>query len=148
MTEQLPHPCIEWEGWKSGGYGYTSLAPNTKMVGAHRVAYCVEHGLDLSAIEGKVIRHKCDNPLCVQPSHLEVGTYQDNMNDKMERGRHRSLTGSKHQNSKLTESIVLSIRERYKPRCKVNGSHALAKEFGVNQGLISQVVNRKIWRHI
>ena len=147
MTEQLTHPCIAWEGpLTPKGYGMTRLNVGMNQVGSHRVVYCVEHGLDLSDIAGQLVRHKCDNPSCVQPSHLELGTYQDNMDDKVKRDR--SAKGEGHGSSKLTEDQVRCIRDRYVKGCKVNGQNALAKEFGVRQNLIFRIVHNELWRHV
>ena len=143
----LAHPCIEWDGViNSYGYGVTRLVVGQNSVMAHRVAYCVENHLDLSDIKGLIVRHKCDNRPCVQPSHLELGTTQDNANDMVSRGR--SLTGASHHNSVLTEEEVLEIRKRYIKRCKTNGQVALGKTFGVSTTTVWNIINRNIWRHI
>ncbi|MHA6903314.1 HNH endonuclease signature motif containing protein (plasmid) [Ralstonia syzygii subsp. celebesensis] len=113
-----------------------SLAGRTQL--AHRVAYCEHHGLCLDAIKGKVVRHRCDNPTCVNPEHLELGTQADNMQDKKARGR--CIKGTAHHNTKLTPRQVQSIRERYTPRCQTNGQHALAREFGVAQDTVFKII--------
>lgn len=144
---ELQHPCIEWEGPRtSKGHGMTRWNVGMNQVGAHRVAYCVEYGLDLDAVKGLLIRHKCDNPACVQPMHLEPGTYQDNMDDKVDRGR--SAKGIDHGSNKLTEEQVRCIKYRYVKGCKVNGQGALAREFGVMQSLVYRIVHNELWRHI
>lgn len=145
----LQHPCIEWEGSRDiFGYGVTRLNRGRKQVKAHRVAYCVEQGLDLSDIEGYLVRHRCDNTSCVQPSHLLLGNAQDNMDDMMERGRHRAFKGESHKMSKLTEKDVLDIRERHVKSCRKNGQSAIARDYGVTSAAISGIVSRKHWRHI
>ena len=71
--------CIEWTGARSAA-GYGRLG--TKY--AHRVAYEKAHG---PIARGMVVRHRCDNPPCVNPAHLELGTQADNMRDMAVRGR-------------------------------------------------------------
>lgn len=122
--------CIEWTGHRRPD-GYGKLG--TKY--AHRLAYCKAHGLALKDIDGIVVRHKCDNPSCVRPSHLELGSQFDNVQDMMVRGRH------KHNPQVLSKEQAQEIKERYVPRCKVNGNTALAKEFGVAKGTIHNVIH-------
>ena len=84
-------PCKEWQGYRDkDGYGRVRVAG--KRVMAHRAAYAQARGLPLDAIAGRVIRHKCDNPSCVNPEHLEEGTHQDNMDDKV--ARHPEFGGA------------------------------------------------------
>lgn len=143
--------CIEFKGCKDkDGYGRVSI--KGKIVGAHRAAYCKQNGLTLDSIKGFVVMHSCDNPSCVNPSHLSVGTHRDNFDDMVAKGRYRggwknipSASGEKNGRSVLTENDVAKIREAYKPRCKINGGRALARKFGVDQKTISFLVNNKTW---
>ena len=78
--------CWEWQGAKnSGGYGALELQGVT--YGAHRVSFNQFNG---PIVDGNVIRHKCDNRKCVNPEHLLQGSYSDNTNDMVERGRVRT----------------------------------------------------------
>ncbi len=139
--------CIEWEGTRQRqGYGIISGQGVINGQLAHRVAYCEAHGLTIYDIAGQVVRHKCDNPPCVNPNHLELGTRTDNARDRDSRGR--TPKGEAHCRAKLTKLQVQDIRSRYVPRCKVNGSHALAKEYGLSQSTISEIITRKIWKHL
>lgn len=77
--------CWTWVGAKnSHGYGHVRLNRNSNLY-AHRAAYEVAHGT--GSAEGLVIRHKCDNPLCINPSHLEGGTQMQNRMDMLMRNR-------------------------------------------------------------
>lgn len=135
---ELQHPCIECTCYKDSR-GYGQVQHDGSVHYAHRVAYVQANGLSIKDIKGIVIRHKCDNPSCIEPTHLIQGTQAQNMEDKMLRGRAPSI---------LDKDTVLLIRSRYVPRCKLNGQSALAREFGVSQPLVNRVVKREIWRHV
>lgn len=109
---------------------------------AHRVSYAKHHGIPIGDVP-PLLRHKCDVKLCCEPAHLEPGTVQDNSNDMVERGR--SLRGSRHPSVKLTPAQVLSIRDRYKPRCPVNGARAMGREFNVDKSTISLILLARNW---
>lgn len=133
--------CIEYAGCKNAdGYGLHRVAG--KRVLAHRQAYCAHNNVDLSSIAGFVVRHTCDNPACVNPEHLLLGTHADNVQDKVSRGR--QYKGPEHHSSKLTDAQVAEIRARYVPKCRTHGTRALAREFGVAQFTVSQIVNHQI----
>ena len=94
--------------------------------------------------EGKLVLHRCDNPGCVNPDHLYIGNHQDNMDDKMKRGRHVLIYGTDNHNAKLTDENVRNIRKEY--GMKTQG--VLAEEYGVSQSTISNVTRRKKWKHV
>ena len=75
--------CWPWRGATNKGYGEFSVGTSVHML-AHRFSYYMEHG---SLPVDLVVRHKCDNPSCVNPHHLTLGTQADNIHDAMERGR-------------------------------------------------------------
>jgi hypothetical protein len=104
----------------------------------HRYQYMRKHKLQPSDLDGLVIRHTCDNPRCINPAHLIVGTQSDNMRDKVERGR--SNRGEKHYKSKLTDVQRAEIAQQYIPRSRTQGSQALAAEYGVARKTIEMVV--------
>lgn len=137
--------CWEWTGPIShkGGYAQTRLCGKTYT--AHRLAWLFTRG---NIPDDYVVRHRCDNPKCCNPQHLEVGTHLDNYTDMVTRGR-RKLSGAKGERNckaKLTEELVKEIRVRY--TTSDTSTIKLAREYGVTQGLISQIVLHRIWKHV
>lgn len=131
--------CWPWTGIVDRD-GYGMFSRNRLGRRAHR--YAVE--LDRGAPElGKIVMHTCDNPPCVNPSHLLVGTQADNIADKMAKGRHRCDRGEDQGNAKLTEADVLSIR-----RLCAEGSLTqceIGLNFGVDASHVSDIKRRKRW---
>lgn len=121
--------------------GYTRVCRRVngkkKMLYLHRVVYeqCVG---EIPA--GEVVRHSCDNPPCINPDHLLVGTTLDNMRDKVERGR--SSYGKRNGRAKLLEKHVLSIRDDYRDALTI------ANEYGITRSNVYDIRNYKIWKHL
>lgn len=137
--------CIEWQGTKTP-QGYGRRRHKGKVEGSHRVAYCEANGIDIENIRGLAVRHRCDNPSCVNPDHLELGTWQDNIRDRDK--RNRTSKGESRPNAVLTEEAVTFIRDNYSFRHASLGCKGLASKFGVSPKTISQVVNKTKWRHL
>lgn len=138
-------PCIEFPGGKrKSGYGYTQFMGRQFL--AHRVVFALNEWKHPDALKGIVIRHKCDNPSCINIDHLEPGTTQDNMNDMTARGRR--VRGELVGNSKLTAAQIEEIRNTYRPRSKDANQYVLALKYGVSQSEISHVLAAKRWAHI
>lgn len=136
--------CILFDGGKNRcGYGVVRVGRSTQL--AHRVAYAEHHGLCLQEIAGVTIRHTCDTPACINPSHLVKGTQAENMQDKKERGRAGRVVGSTNGSAKLTEQDVLAIRAAHNSG---ESKTALAKKYGVSFMTIHPIVTRKTWAHI
>ena len=112
-----------------------------KVVGQHRIVYCEYNHVGLLSIKGKVVRHTCDNPRCINPEHLVIGTHKDNSQDMVQRGRQVKHCGSEHTMSKLTEEQATFIREHYVPGDKEFGCRALARRFGVAHPNVSRIIN-------
>ena len=106
---------------------------------AHRISYTLAKG---PIPPGKLVLHTCDTPRCVRPSHLFLGTHQDNVDDMMAKGRHVNLPGEKHGMAKVTEKIVRSIRRSPLPL------RPLAKKYKVSVSLVSQIRSGAIWKHV
>ncbi|WP_171935781.1 HNH endonuclease signature motif containing protein [Escherichia coli] len=128
--------CIRFTG-SIDKSGYGRIMINRVKYGAHRLAYELANG---PIPDGYVVRHKCDNPSCINPSHLEVGTQAENIKDKVTRGRQAS--GCSIGVSKLTEEIVRDIRSS---GLKVS---LLAERYGVSTVSIRNILRRKTWQHV
>lgn len=146
--------CWEWIGSKNK-HGYGRFYANGMLKRAHRVAYELWR---TTIPEGLIVRHMCDNPSCVNPDHLELGTQRDNMNDMTERNRQakgdksgarlhpeKVARGDKHYSAKLTEDDVkeiLILRDFDFTQTE------LAKRFNVSQATIGYILRGDTWKHI
>lgn len=92
------------------------------------------------------IRHKCDNPICCNPAHLEPGTHADNMGDMKERKRSYTPAPDKCAKTKLTWDEVREIRSRYGDGMKGRTQKDVADEYGVTQCTISAILRGATWR--
>lgn len=114
----------------------------SKPDAAYRVAYRLWKG-EIPA--GQCVRHTCDNPLCVNPDHLLLGTHADNMRDMKERGRGHvakpAIQGEKHGLAKLTDEQVRAIRASTKTKPFVDA-------FGVSRSTIKAIRSGRIWKHV
>ena len=146
VGEKTENGCMLWKGAVVRGRGVL-MSKNAegewKQVKAYRVAYELTHG---PIPKGLFVCHRCDNPLCVNAAHLFVGTAGDNTRDAAAKGRLNPAKGEDCIYAKLTESDVLTIRERY-ARGGVS-QITLAREFGTTQGNIRLILLRKTWKHI
>lgn len=135
-------PCIEFAGYKTAK-GYGMIRREGKCWRAHRWAYYQAYG---PIPDGMVVRHKCDNPACVNPDHLELGTQADNMADMHQRGR--AKVGSEHGHAVFTDEQIRNIRATHVHRCKERGAVALGKQYGVAQSVITRIVNRETYKDV
>lgn len=138
--------CWYWLG-QTDSKGYGVYKPGEAWFGTRRAPRLA---LLLSGVEipaGNQARHICDDPLCVNPAHLRVGSNQDNVNDREERGRgsRPDQAGSANSQAKVTESIVVEIR-----RLAEAGSSIaeLARRFSVSPGCVGGIVKRRRWAHV
>lgn len=99
-----PDECWEWTGAINKNQGMISVA-NSKLRGAHIVAWEIANGADVPA--GLVVRHRCDNGICTNPGHLEIGTHADNVQDMFDRGRRDGVSnaGSRHRTPEEVEEV-------------------------------------------
>lgn len=130
--------CWNWAGnIMENGYG--RLYYNGEHFTVHRMSYIMHFG-DIK--EGMLVCHKCDNKKCTNPSHLFLGTQQDNMKDRD--NKNRQAVGESHGMSKLTNEVVREIRENYSNN-KTLRIDELAKKYGIERHTIGLVINNKIW---
>jgi hypothetical protein len=138
----ITNDCWHWFGAKREGYG--RLWNCGRVVQAHRYYYEKYVG---EIPEGLCVLHRCDNPSCVNPSHLFLGTKKDNTQDALKKGRLKcrwpKLYGEQHPQHKLTWDQVREVRKRYSLGRVTQ--RQLAKEFSVDPMTICNVVNGKIW---
>lgn len=133
--------CIEHnQKGRCGGYGGTTW--NMQHIGLHVKAYCQAHGL-LRVPSGLVVRHKCDNPRCVNPEHLELGTTQDNTQDRVDRGR--NACGSNHGRAVLSEEDVRRIRTLLGQGVS---QRKIAVALGVSQRTIGRIHRGELWTSV
>lgn len=125
--------------------GYGSFSHKTsRSARAHRMAWIFAVG---PVPRGAVVCHRCDNPSCVNPAHLFLGSQADNMRDKIAKGR--QLRGEGIGTSRLTEQQVSEIRARH-GAYNIDGESCrkLAAEFGVSDKAIWHAVKGNTWRHV
>jgi len=122
--------CWEWTG-KCDKDGYGRICVDYKTTRTHRVAYELWKG---EIPDGLFVLHSCDNPKCVNPIHLRVGSHEDNMNDRLVRHKY---------NKKLTEQQIHEIR------AIADMSHrTIAKMYNVSHNMIGAIIRRDFWKHI
>lgn len=131
--------CWLWDGGKvPDGYGSFRVS-SSKVEAAHRVAYVLAYG-DIP--DGLFVLHSCDNPPCVRPSHLWLGTGGDNARDMIAKGR-ANRKGDNANHRKLTSTQVVAIRSKW--AAGGTTQRALAKEYGVHYSTIHLIVRNLVW---
>lgn len=129
--------CWNWTRAKRKGYGVISF--NGRQYAAHRASYEVANG---GIPNGLHICHSCDNPACINPSHLFAGTHKDNMLDKETKGRgnHYTPRGDGNSNSIISDANVVALIKDY-----IRGlSHAnLAEKYGVSVRSVPDYISGK-----
>lgn len=133
--------CWNWVGCLSyNGYGLFRL--KGKNIRAHRLSYEWVFGPIKS---GMLICHICDNRRCINPEHLFIGTQKDNIKDMFNKKRQIRHSGEDHYNHRLTKNKVIEIRKLHLSGIS---TYELARNYGVSQGAVSDIVRRKTWKHI
>lgn len=131
-------PCIEWTGYRlKGGYGYRQYPPTRRRELTHRIAYMEAFG---PIPPGMCVCHRCDNPPCINPEHLFLGTLAENCHDRHRKGR--TPQGEAAGPAKLTAVLVREIRglcAQGWQQCDV------AAAYGVTDASVFNIRHGKTW---
>lgn len=138
-----PDGCWIWQGpfLRHVNYGTFSYDRGNRL--AHRASY--EFHTGVRPPKGLLVCHRCDTPPCVNPAHLFLGTYADNAQDMLAKGRGNPSRGECHMSAKLTDEQVTTIKERL---AAGEIRAALAREYGVNYTTIHAIYVGEHWKHL
>lgn len=133
--------CWNWTASVAGkGYGQIKLPGTRRQAYAHRLSYEFHNG---PIPQGLMVLHRCDNPRCVRPDHLFLGTGADNLGDMAAKGRH--LYGERNSKHRLTERQVHTIFD-------LSGAGLsqakIAKEVGIGQPQVGRILRGERWHHV
>lgn len=141
----MPTNCIEWpysRNIKDGNrLDYGQVRVGAKMQKAHRVAWEKAYG---SIPNGMLVLHTCDNPPCVNPEHLYLGTHSDNALDRERRGRGRNSAGAQNGNTIISEQTTI----RLKMLDGVLAASACARAVGISAQQAWMIMKGKYWKHV
>jgi hypothetical protein len=140
MSDTRTDECVLWPYTKGCQMGYGQVRSEGKLNYCHHLSFIRHNG---PIPEGKIVLHKCDTPLCLNPRHLFLGTHHDNNQDMKQKGR--STAGEKSSSRKLAGDQVREIRRRYQKGVPLLGQIGLAAEFGVSRSLIQRIIDRRVW---
>lgn len=153
VNKNAPSGCWEWTANKNrGGYGMFRPGGLANKMSSHRLSW---ENSNRRLLPGECVLHHCDNPKCVNPKHLFVGSKKDNTQDMMNKGRHRykasgvpppHYKGSLNPRSKMTEIDVRKYREALASGEKT--LRGLAREIGVDVKTLSNMRDSKTWKHV
>lgn len=135
--------CWGWIGCVTN-QGYGQISADGKMRVAHRVAYELANGHipQGAGYHGTCVCHSCDNPRCVNPAHLFLGSHHDNMMDMKHKDRYTKLHGESHGSAKITEAQAIDILHS-------GGLHReIAKRHGVSRMLVTAIKNGRLWSYL
>lgn len=139
--------CWTWTGHADRD-GYGRIMVDGRLVRTHRLSYEIAYG---RIPDGMFVCHTCDNPRCVRPDHLWLGTHQDNVTDMVNKGRQprrpagtiKDQRGDRSPVAKLTWAIVDDIRRRY---AAGESPMKLAKEYGIAYGHVFRIIHHTVWK--
>lgn len=127
--------CLEWQRClNTDGYPRMGIKGNSNIK-VHRLMYELVHKIDIT---GQIVRHSCDNPVCINPSHLLIGSEADNAKDRDERQRHGA--------AKISHKEVREIRDLIQSRLFRNTN--IAKWYGIDPRTVSSIKHGKHWKHV
>ena len=140
--------CWSWKGpIAKGGYPVMSCRREIGSDRGHKASWIIHKG---SIPKGMHICHSCDNPICTNPDHLWIGTYKQNNDDKIAKGRGKCgplpiMKGSANPSAKLNEDKVKEIKLLI---IKGSSSYSIAKDYNVSKKTIAQIKNGNNWKHV
>ena len=144
-----PSECWMWVGCiHKYGYGAMCLKSGgvKRTTKAHRLSYAIAHGVELDSFANLCVCHHCDVRACVNPSHLFLGTRQDNAADMVRKGRQQKTSvGEMNFKAKLTSENVIEIR---KLRESGEKAHFIGRMFGVTDATVCKIALRQTWKHV
>lgn len=133
--------CWHWKASTAGkGYGQIKVPGTRRQMYAHRLSYEIHCG---PVPDGMLVMHSCDNPPCVNPNHLSVGTYGENLQDMAAKYRH--LYGERNAQAKLTELQVEMVFTIFDGGL---GRDEIAKCVGASKTHIDRILRGERWRHV
>lgn len=137
--------CWEWQGSKRNGYGRVIVGSRKdgtrKTTSAHRLSYQIYKG---EIPDGYFVCHKCDNPCCINPNHLFLGTRQDNVNDRENKHRNIVKVGEENGRAKLTKKTVKDAR--WERAYKNTTYQVLADKYGVTKKTMINAITGVTWK--
>lgn len=133
-------PCRLWTGCKIHGYGVISIALG-KIKYAHRASYEVTYDVELP--KHIQVRHLCANPVCTKPDHLDIGSVQDNANDRVDSGR--TLAGERHPKTNMLNETALAIAAA----TKISQSDVeIGRRFNCSRRIVHNIRAGRSWSSI
>ena len=143
--------CWEWLGKSRSGSCrlYGRIKVDGKTMPAHRYSWELHNEAKIP--DGMIVMHMCDNPQCVNPSHLRLGTHQENNDDKVRKNRQakgdafknrKPAVGSRNGLAKLTEQQAMEIFNDQRPQRKI------AADYGISQAVVHNIKSMKTWKVI
>lgn len=132
--------CWEWAGPKDRR-GYGLFPYHRTYYRAHRFMHLLVTG---NIPDGAFACHRCDNPGCVNPAHLFIGTAMDNAIDREQKGRGRRLVGIEHPRAKFSAETIGAVRRTYIPWR--HGYVKTGRLFGMSAGNVQRIIEGRIWR--
>lgn len=150
MKARKARGCWEWLGsLHPDGYGMFSVKRDGQWRAekTHRIAWEIAHGRRPPRFG--VIMHSCDNPKCVRPGHLRLGTQQENIADMNAKGRRNGLNGGRHRWAKMSDADAQYIKLLRALHGRQDGVVlAISRHVGVSVDAAQKVVSGRAWRHI
>lgn len=140
---QKTNSCWLWEGRLTKA-GYGQISHRGTPIYTHRLSWEIHKGSIPKKME---VCHHCDNPACVNPDHLFIGSHRDNMHDMLSKNRGSTAgladqRGEKHPGAKITEDIVRAIRQRLRSK---ESHSSIAKDLGISRPTVTAINCGRLW---